>query len=60
MDPAFRIFDFHIYNEVKKEDSNSPANSGSDEDSMEEKRVYQDKTHFFIQMFGIGCNPFTI
>ena len=55
-DHAFRIFDFHIYNEVNKEDNGSPSQSGSgsDEDSIEEKRVYQDNTQFFIQIFGMN------
>jgi len=55
-DLAFRIFDFHIYNEVNKEDNRSPSQSGSgsDEDSIEEKRVYQDNTQFFIQIFGMN------
>ena len=56
MEKTFRIFDFNIYNDLSKEsaDHDSPSNSGSDDDLTEEKRVYKDKTQFFIQIFGIN------
>ena len=56
MEKTFRIFDFSVYNDLPKEsaDNDSPSNSGSDDDLTEEKRVYKDKTQFFIQIFGIN------
>jgi DNA polymerase elongation subunit (family B) len=56
MEKTFRIFDFNVYNKLVKDsgENNSPNNSGSDEDSIEEKRVYQDNTQFFIQIFGMN------
>ena len=56
MEKTFRIFDFNVYNDLPREstDQDSPSNSGSDEDLTEEKRVYKDKTQFFIQIFGIN------
>jgi len=56
MEKTFRIFDFNIYNDLSKEsaDNDSPSNSSSDDDLTDEKRVYKDKTHFFIQIFGIN------
>ena len=56
MEKTFRIFDFNIYNQLAKEsgESDSPLNSSSEDDLTEEKRIYKDKTQFFIQIFGIN------
>jgi len=54
MEKTFRIFDFNIYNEASKEDDSPTNSSGSEDELMEEKRVYKDKTNFFIQMFAIN------
>jgi len=54
MEKTFRIFDFNIYNEASKEEDSPTNSSGSEDEFMEEKRVYKDKTKFFIQMFAIN------
>ena len=54
MEKTFRIFDFNIYNEASKEEDSPQNSSGSEDELMEEKRVYKDKTKFFIQMFAIN------
>ena len=54
MEKTFRIFDFNIYNQASKEDDSPKNSSGSEDELMEEKRVYKDKTKFFIQMFAIN------
>ena len=48
MERSFRLFDFNVYNEK--------SDSGSDDNSDENHKIYKDSSNFLIQMFGINEN----